>query len=914
MDGAYVGSVNAQSTSDVYKIGNDGGGGYNWGPIDDFRVYTRALSAAEIASLYAGTNPSGQWATGKIGGAVTLMTGAATITSPSTSALNTDTHTIAFWLRFNSTPSGWGSILTYNPSSTNLSPGILAYPGSNCLYWTYDPSRSYVGGYCLGPAGVNTYFTTGTWYHVVGVKNGATFTLYVNGTSVASGTVSNPKTAGNAPIILGDDLYTAAPVSLDDLRIYNRALSAEEVGLLAADSGASTQTYTYANNGTKTGSVTVSSGVGSATSYQTAVCTNSVTVAAAQADLTAGATTVTSGLPTPLGTPPAFSANVTNIGNATATNFPNIFQIATDSGFTNTIGMVSATTIASLAGNSASTGITGTYAAASKVIFLTSGTSSWTVPADWNSANNKIEAIGAGGSSVGTSGVYGGGGGAYAKITNLALTPGAVIPVQIGAGGGAVTTQFRDSSTLVADYGRNGTASINGAGGTVANSVGSVKYKGGDAGSWVSDAPGGGGAAGPNGAGGNGGSSVSSGGWGASGGGGGADGGATGGSPAAAGSWPQTVGPVSGAGGNGGGGSGGGAAAPGGGGTSETAVSNGSNGTAGTGGGGSGGGSGYNGGGSWVAGRGGNGASDTAFDSTHGAGGGGGGSGARATASGNGGNYGGGAGAFWGSAGGSGGTGGAGLIVITYTPVLSTGSYYVRACANNNTSWAGGVPESNTGNDCGAATLFSIGTPITASGGGNVSCSVSPTTGHTTDSFVWTASGATGGNGGPYTYTWNDNSEGTPLNGLTNTGVITGNTASQTVTGYAINSNGYDGSVTVSDSAGDTTGVIPCYSRISSVTALPIVNLYVNAGSTISGGASSVTINKGSSITFSWSSTNATSCTAIGSAFPTGGATNDLSPSAGATLTNITAQPTTNNPDQRTGPGGTGLFRWYTSQ
>ncbi|MDE2079091.1 MAG: PKD domain-containing protein [Patescibacteria group bacterium] len=74
-------------------------------------------------------------------------------------------------------------------------------------------------------------------------------------------------------------------------------------------------------------------------------------------DLTAGNTSV-SATPT-TGTPTTFSASVSNIGNATATNFPNIFQIA-DSGITTTIAMVSANTISSLAPN-ASAGITASY-------------------------------------------------------------------------------------------------------------------------------------------------------------------------------------------------------------------------------------------------------------------------------------------------------------------------------------------------------------------------------------------------------------------------------------------------------------------------------------------------------------------------------------------------------------------------
>jgi len=75
-------------------------------------------------------------------------------------------------------------------------------------------------------------------------------------------------------------------------------------------------------------------------------------------------------------------------------------------------------------------------------IILTNG-ASWTVPSDWNDANNTIEVIGGGGGggnttpNVGWGG--GGGGGAYSKSTNVPLTPGSSVTVVVGSGGGNAT-------------------------------------------------------------------------------------------------------------------------------------------------------------------------------------------------------------------------------------------------------------------------------------------------------------------------------------------------------------------------------------------------------------------------------------------------------------------------------------------
>src|SRR5438105_1374799 len=80
---------------------------------------------------------------------------------------------------------------------------------------------------------------------------------------------------------------------------------------------------------------------------------------------------------------------------------------------------------------------------ASAQIFLTSGTS-WTVPSDWNNANNSIELIGGGGGagpgysdSSGSGGEGGGGGGAggYSKITNVSLVPNSAVTIAVGGAG-----------------------------------------------------------------------------------------------------------------------------------------------------------------------------------------------------------------------------------------------------------------------------------------------------------------------------------------------------------------------------------------------------------------------------------------------------------------------------------------------
>jgi hypothetical protein len=160
-----------------------------------------------------------------------------------------------------------------------------------------------------------------------------------------------------------------------------------------------------------------------------------------------------------------------------------------------------------------------------------------TVPSDWSPNNSKIETLGAGGSgaAVDTNGnrnVTGGGGGAWNRAVNVALTRGASASYQIGAGGAAVTqatagssagnaggdTWYNGSTLGGSNVGSKGgaggqVATNGGAGGDGPSGIGSSNNSGGRGGNSTNvsgqNATGGGGAGGPNGVGSNGGDASS---------------------------------------------------------------------------------------------------------------------------------------------------------------------------------------------------------------------------------------------------------------------------------------------------------------------------------------------------------------------------------------------------------------------
>jgi len=153
----------------------------------------------------------------------------------STSILDTDTHSIFFRIRFNSnatypngTTGGFDKIFSYNAGGGDRSPSIWKYPNNRWLHWRYNPNNS---GTNFGPQSTSLItsneFVLGTWYYVGVTKNGASTRVYVDGNSIGTGTASNPKTAGSAPVIIFES--TSGLTNLDNLFIYNRVLSDSEV-------------------------------------------------------------------------------------------------------------------------------------------------------------------------------------------------------------------------------------------------------------------------------------------------------------------------------------------------------------------------------------------------------------------------------------------------------------------------------------------------------------------------------------------------------------------------------------------------------------------------------------------------------------------------------------------------------------
>ncbi len=275
LDGAQCisGSITAIGNgSDTIDIGRFNGGYYFNGLIDDVRIYSRAFLASEVSSLYqskqrtdnAGQNGEltsglvGLWsfngqdvsgstvydrsgqgrngtitgsaplAAGKVGQAIAFKNSGQYVQSGSVFSefgTSNQPYTIAGWVKINS----------------GVSSGNVVFMGDS---WCLPPvnitggklrATSWNGGEvdALG----TTVLSPNTWYHFATTWDAAGgLKIFVNGSQENSAAMANFSAAGSARIMragyspgscAGDT--GALNGAVDEIRIYNRALSADEI-------------------------------------------------------------------------------------------------------------------------------------------------------------------------------------------------------------------------------------------------------------------------------------------------------------------------------------------------------------------------------------------------------------------------------------------------------------------------------------------------------------------------------------------------------------------------------------------------------------------------------------------------------------------------------------------------------------
>jgi hypothetical protein len=140
-------------------------------------------------------------------------------------ALGPAQMTVSFWTKALSTPTQYDGAM----GKTNLDQWTQ---GWGFFYDVPSNMDFFVGAWNVNVATATLVPTD--WNHIVGTWDGSIVQIYVNGSAGTPGSYSGASTAGSNPFEigrLGVDLYNINGL-VDDVRIYNRVLSAEEISLL----------------------------------------------------------------------------------------------------------------------------------------------------------------------------------------------------------------------------------------------------------------------------------------------------------------------------------------------------------------------------------------------------------------------------------------------------------------------------------------------------------------------------------------------------------------------------------------------------------------------------------------------------------------------------------------------------------
>ncbi|MFK8185041.1 MAG: NF038122 family metalloprotease [Phormidesmis sp.] len=223
-DDALYGDT-VESGSAVSSLLSNGLVGY-W--TFDETTGTRAQNAAGGNEGILGSFSDSGWTSGSVGGALNFSgtTGDSVVVADYDELDITQDLTLATWIKGDAFES-WDGLIT---KGTSQIPYGLSVLGDGRLIlqtnYGYSGSQDYFS---------NASLTLGEWQHVAVTYDGNDVRFYIDGQLDSSHTANITFETNNQALVLGSDPTIDAYLdgALDDTRIYDRALSAGEIGQLA---------------------------------------------------------------------------------------------------------------------------------------------------------------------------------------------------------------------------------------------------------------------------------------------------------------------------------------------------------------------------------------------------------------------------------------------------------------------------------------------------------------------------------------------------------------------------------------------------------------------------------------------------------------------------------------------------------
>jgi hypothetical protein len=210
-----------------------------WWPLDDGAGSGTALDQSgndNAGSLSVELDPTVAWVRGRSGTALELG-GFGYVLVPHTQSIDSVVGevTVSAWIYYEGSinPADmWGTALSREIGSTNRQHYHIS------LNIAETPSLYINDNLTTGGAATPRF----KWTHLAGTYDGAFVRLYVNGAPAAAPlALTGPITADTTPLILGANgngpgvgVTERFPGAIDELMLWNRALSADEIARLAA--------------------------------------------------------------------------------------------------------------------------------------------------------------------------------------------------------------------------------------------------------------------------------------------------------------------------------------------------------------------------------------------------------------------------------------------------------------------------------------------------------------------------------------------------------------------------------------------------------------------------------------------------------------------------------------------------------
>ncbi|MBL0317036.1 MAG: HYR domain-containing protein [Flavobacteriales bacterium] len=147
------------------------------------------------------------------------------VTVPDAAALQlTSDFTIEAFVYLDNSPTDWVRFVGKGGTSQRNYGLWYHKPNNSWLFQALGTDNNYIS------AQYNSTINLNTWYHIAGVKSGNSYTLYVNGTQVATANANFPPYTSSAPLTLGyAGFHTYHMGNLDNVRIWNSALTPAQI-------------------------------------------------------------------------------------------------------------------------------------------------------------------------------------------------------------------------------------------------------------------------------------------------------------------------------------------------------------------------------------------------------------------------------------------------------------------------------------------------------------------------------------------------------------------------------------------------------------------------------------------------------------------------------------------------------------